>query len=73
MTNSHTPISAGTSFPNTPESDLQPFVAHDVNVGLADGSTVTVRISAADPGEALDKVRAMSADAFSKLQRVPQK
>lgn len=73
MKNSHTPIGAGTSFTNTPESDKLQFVAHDVDVELADGSQVTVRISATDPGHAIDKVRDMSADAFSRLERVPPK
>jgi hypothetical protein len=73
MTKLCTPISAGTSFPNTPESDKQQFVSHDVNVELTDGTLVTVRLSATDGGEAIDRIKRMSDETFSRLQRVPQK
>lgn len=73
MPKSFTPVSAGTSFPNTPESDMRPTVACDVDVKLADGSTEVVRLFASDPGEALDKVRGMSEETFKALARVAPK
>ena len=73
MTKYFPPSSAGTSFPNTPESDLQPTVAHDVNMRLADGTTEVVRLHAADPGEAIDKIKSMSDQAYQALPRVAPK
>ena len=47
-------VSAHTSRPNTPESDLQPTVMHDVH--LSDGTVV--KMMAIDPIDAMDKVTA---------------
>lgn len=64
-------ISACTSFPNSPESDLQPQVWHDVNVLLADGQQVTVRLMAADPFVAGDRIKAMTDEQVAALPRAP--
>ena len=53
-------ISAHTSHPNTTESDLQAEVEHDVSVSFADGRPgITVRLYAACPMTALDKVNSL--------------
>lgn len=73
MTNLCKVRSAGTSFPNTPESDRQPMVMHDVHVTLADGTAATVRTMATDPGDAIDRIKRMSDDAIERLPRAPSK
>jgi hypothetical protein len=70
MTKLCTPISAGTSFPNTPESDTQLKVSHDVTVQLPDGTVETVRFMATDPMTAIDDIRSMSDERFKGLPRV---
>ena len=52
-------VHAGTVNPNTPESDLQPTVLHEVGVSH-DDAMIIVRLMATDPLDAMDRVRAMS-------------
>lgn len=53
-------VSAHTTHRNTPESDLQAEVQHDVDVSFTDGRPgITVRLYAACPMTALDKVNAL--------------
>ena len=73
MTTLGTPIHAGTSFPNTPESDRQTHVLIDVNVRRQNKSEETVRLYATDPGDAISKIRDMSDQEFLALTRVPSK
>lgn len=49
-------ISAGTVHPNTPESDMQKMVLHEVKY-LEDGEKKTIKILATDPGDALSYAR----------------
>jgi hypothetical protein len=71
MTNLCKVHTAGTSFPNTPESDLQPTVMCDVYVTLADGTAATVRIKARDPLVAMERVKSMTDDEVAALPRAP--
>lgn len=50
---------AGTTFPNTPETDMMPQVYHTVHYTSSKGSGVAF-IKAADPGEAISKINGMS-------------
>lgn len=63
-------VSSGTSFPNTPESDRQHYVLHDVTVETTDGRCEVVRLPATDPLGAMDAVRSMRAEQFMSLPRV---
>lgn len=64
------PISAHTSYPNTPESDQLPEVLHDVCVEVQGGTHEIVRLMAVCPMDAIERVREMSAEDYAQLQRV---
>jgi hypothetical protein len=67
------PVSAHTSHPNTPETDRDRTVEHDVMVVGADGMRETVRLHATDPMNAIDLVRWMvGSPAYAALPRVPE-
>lgn len=66
-----TVVSAHTSFANTPESDQLQRVMHDVAVNLASGGVEVVRVSATDPGEAIDLVGRIPDAEYLALPRVP--
>ncbi|MGF6641833.1 hypothetical protein [Paraburkholderia sp. MM6662-R1] len=64
-------FSAHTTHPNTPESDRQRTVEHDVTVALSDGTSEVVRIQAVDPMEAIDAVNHLiDTPAYAALPRV---
>ena len=65
-------VGAHVSRPNTPESDGLPEVEHDVAVALSSRSTEIVRVFAACPMAAIEKVRTMSAIEYSTLHRPRQ-
>lgn len=67
------PISACTSNPNTPASDLLPAVDHDVTVVRPDGRQEVVRLCAACPMTAMDLIHAMDMAEFNALPRVPNR
>ena len=59
--------------PNTPETDAMPQVLHHVGVRvITDGVELneTVELLAADPQDAMDKVKAMSDATYARLKRV---
>ncbi len=60
-------LSAYTSFPNTPETDKQPLVMHDV---ILRDEVKPVRVMASDPIGAIDKVNAMTDEEVASLERV---
>lgn len=66
-----TVVSARTSFANTPESDQLARVMHDVTVSLAESTVEVVRISATDPGEAIDIVGRIPSAEYLALPRIP--
>lgn len=62
-----------TAHANTPETDAMPEVLHHVGVRVVtDGAELgeTVALFAKHPQDAMDKVRAMSDEAYSRLKRV---
>ena len=50
-------VSACVANPNTPETDSQEFVPHDVTVELKDGVEAIVRVVARDPMDAMETVQ----------------
>jgi hypothetical protein len=63
-------IGAHVSFRNTAESDALPEVEHDVTVARDDRTTEVVRLSAACPMTAIERVRMMSAQEYATLVRL---
>ena len=53
---SATLFSAKTTNPNTPETDMQPFVMHTVTYHV-DGELTEQQVLASEPGHAIKKVR----------------
>jgi prephenate dehydrogenase len=72
MTTTRRAFSARTSFRNTPESDAQREVLHDVTVMLDGGGSETVRLMAEAPDDAIAQVSRMPAAAYASLPRVPK-
>lgn len=70
VTDGNRACAAHTSFPNTPESDRQRCVMHDVTVRTEDGKEETVRLLAEAPDTAIDMVNRMSPALFATLARV---
>jgi len=73
MADSRQVWAGSTADANTPETDAMPEVRHHVSVRvLTDGVALeeTVALYAKHPQDAMDKVRAMSDEVFSRLQRV---
>jgi len=65
--------SARTSGPNTPESDSQRVVMHDVTVDVDRAgvkSTETVQVLSEAPDDAIRSVNRMSNESYEALQRV---
>lgn len=63
--------SAGVAQSNTPETDAMPMVDHLVNGHYIDSDDQwCVRISARDPGDAIDRVNAMTLADFEVLPKV---
>lgn len=65
-------IGAAVSAPNTPESDAQEFVLHDVEVESG-GKPFVIRIMARDPADAIDAAHKFSEDTFNGFFRHPSK
>lgn len=63
-------IGACVSQPNTPESDKQEYVLHDVEVE-ADGKRFMIRIFARDPADAIDSAHSFSEKTFNEFFRYP--
>ena len=66
-------VSAHTTNPNTPESDKLPRVMHTVSIRF-DGETEMkeVQLMAADPLDAMDRVRLMDQEHLLKIARPEQ-
>lgn len=63
--------SASVAQPNTPESDLLPVVEHIVNGTYIDTKLPwSVIVEAAEPGDAMDRIHAMTKDEFEALPKV---
>lgn len=68
----HRATAAYVSHPNTPESDLQRFVEHDVCVKMDGGGEFVVRLMATDPGDAIDKINAMPTSYVARMKRIEE-
>jgi|TARA_R110000787_G_scaffold97204_1_gene200736 hypothetical protein len=50
-------ISACTTYPNTPETDMQRFVMHTVKYTDKNGEWKSLKIMASDPSDAIRKLK----------------
>jgi hypothetical protein len=55
---------AGTTYPNSPESDLRETVLHTVNGTNEKGQKVTVQLYARDPLDAIERARKVNQTAW---------
>lgn len=71
MKNNLRVIHAGTAAPNTPETDRMPVIKHRVHGTFIDtGEEWGVLIMTKEPGDAIDKVKAMTDEQFAELEKI---
>jgi hypothetical protein len=70
MPSFRTSLRAKCSSSNSPETDRMSEVLHDVSVRNEEGIFETVRLMAADPLDAMDRVRIMDTSLYNSLPRV---